>query len=111
MSTLRWIEKWFLSHCDRDWEQENKLTITSLGNPGWLIEIDLNETSLEGLEFDMETIDTGESWPSKKQNWWYITIKDNKFNGSGDASKLEFLLNKFKTVADTKDLSLILKQE
>ena len=96
------------SHCDRDWEQENQVIIQSLGNPGWDIEIDLAETNLEGLEFEMKPIDVGDHWPSIDQDWWVIKIKENKFSAAGDTKKLFFLLEKFRVLAETGDVNTIL---
>ena len=100
MSVLKWFEQWFFSHCDRDWEQENLVVINSLGNPGWSIEIDLLETALEGVEIPYTRHDKNEPYPSLQHDWWAFKITNNKFEGSGDVGKLEFLLEKFRSLVE-----------
>jgi len=45
------LQAWFLAHCNDDWEHNNGVTITTLDNPGWWIEIDLTHTELETRSF------------------------------------------------------------
>lgn len=94
LNLLQWLETWFSSHCDVDWEQENGIKIETLGNPGWNIEIDLLETVLESYEFDMDTVEVSEN------DWYFYKIENGKFIASGDPSKLEFLLNKFRELVE-----------
>ena len=35
MDTIKRLEKWFFSHCDIDWEHDNRIEIYNLDNPGW----------------------------------------------------------------------------
>jgi Immunity protein 53 len=45
------LQVWFRAHCDGDWEHSNGLSITTLDNPGWSIEIQLSGTELESRSF------------------------------------------------------------
>jgi len=38
---VKWLEKWFKSQCDGDWEHECGINITTSDNPGWIVEIDV----------------------------------------------------------------------
>ena len=49
---ISWIQSWRDKYCDRDWETENGFDIKTASNPGWVVEIDLAETSLEGTSYD-----------------------------------------------------------
>lgn len=92
MNTLEWIQDWYQQQCDGDWEHENGIVIETVSNPGWHVTIDLNYTEMENLEIDAPTIEKSE------HDWYFITIKDKKFSGGGDLSKLDLLLQKFKEI-------------
>ncbi len=94
METLKWIEKWYLSHCDGDWEHQYGFEITTIDNPGWMIKVDLRETELENLAIE-HTL-TGKS----ENDWYAFSIKDHLFNATGDPSKLQFLLELFRKVVE-----------
>lgn len=51
MSWVGELQAWFLAHCDGDWEHNNGVSITTLDNPGWSIEIDLIHPELEARSF------------------------------------------------------------
>ena len=42
------LEKWYRQQCNGDWEHSWGIKIDTLDNPGWTIEINLNETIAEG---------------------------------------------------------------
>ena len=85
-----WLQNWYQSQCDGEWEHEFGIKIETLDNPGWIITIDLKYTELENLVFDEEIIEKND------EDWFFYTIKDNKYTGSGDPSKLQILVLKFK---------------
>jgi hypothetical protein len=93
-NVLVWLQKWYLSECDGDWEHENTINIESLANPGWLIKIHLNNTLIEKVEIETIKIDNGEG------DWFFYEIKDAVFRAAGDPGKLEFLLLKFKEIVE-----------
>ena len=39
--TLTWLQAWYASQCDGDWEHGFGISIDTLDNPGWSIRIDL----------------------------------------------------------------------
>lgn len=41
------LEKWYRQRCNGDWEHAWGIKIETLDNPGWRIEINLNETRAE----------------------------------------------------------------
>jgi hypothetical protein len=94
---INWISYWFASQCDGDWEHENMLKIETVSNPGWYITIDLNYTGLEGLDLDVGTIEISED------DWYFYRIKNAKYQASGDLTKLEFLLNKFRELVESRE--------
>jgi len=46
------IQRWFADQCDGEWEHSHGITIGTVDNPGWSIEIDLDETSLSDRELN-----------------------------------------------------------
>ncbi len=50
------IVDWYTSHCDGDWEHEQRIRISTLDNPGWRIWANLSETELEGRVMDRRSL-------------------------------------------------------
>lgn len=96
MKELEWIENWYSSHCNGDWEHQHGIKISTLDNPGWSLEIDLGETPLEDLEFDWGLNEKSEN------DWLAISAKNNKFRAAGDPKKLGIMLSKFREIAENK---------
>ena len=96
INSLKWLESWYASQCDGEWEHEYGIKISTVDNPGWFIEIDLSFTTMENLESEMDTVEEGET------DWYFYSIKAKKFVASGDPSKLSFLIEKFKSIAEEK---------
>jgi hypothetical protein len=46
MDALTWLQGWYLSQCDGDWEHGHGVDIGTLDNPGWRVEIRVAETEL-----------------------------------------------------------------
>jgi hypothetical protein len=51
-SSLTWLQSWYMSHCDGDWEHGYGISIETLDNPGWTLRFDLAGTPLEGRDFE-----------------------------------------------------------
>ncbi len=85
---IKRIQEWYKSNCDGDWEHSFGLSITTLDNPGWRVEIDLEETGLEDSVFE-KNIDNGDD------DWIMIKTEKNKFIGNGDPNKLNDILKIF----------------
>jgi hypothetical protein len=45
---LKQLQNWFSSQCDGDWEHNFGFTIETIDNPGWSLEVDLNNTEFDG---------------------------------------------------------------
>ncbi|MBI6871796.1 immunity 53 family protein [Clostridium aciditolerans] len=90
MNIIKWIQDWYIENCDEDWEHCYGVTISTLDNPGWLVDIDLVDTDLEFKKFDELNIYINES------NWIQCVVDNGVFKGRGDARKLEEILTVFK---------------
>jgi hypothetical protein len=88
---LEFLQNWYTSNCDGDWEHNYGIKIETIDNPGWNITIDLDETEFQHLVFD-EKVEQDDA------NWYYISIKEGKLNAVGDPNKLIFLIEKVKTI-------------
>lgn len=94
-SVLQWIQTWYQSECNGDWEHRFGVHITTLDNPGWSVDIDITETELDGLEVDYQLEEKSED------DWHGISVKKNKYTASGDPSKLELLLENFQALVES----------
>jgi hypothetical protein len=94
MEILKWIEEWYLSMCDGDWEHTYKVKIETIDNPGWMVEINLRETSLEHLAKDHSLVEKSET------DWYGYSIKKSIYKAAGDPSKLQFLLELFRQIVE-----------
>lgn len=86
LSTLKWIQEWYLQNCDGDWEHCNGINISTLDNPGWMVDIDLSDTNLEEREFQVVDIERNDC------DWVYCNVSDNIFHGNGGPNNLEEIL-------------------
>jgi len=86
---VQWIENWFLSQCNGDWEHSEGIRIETLDNPGWHIRINLEGTNLQEIEYNSGLIEKNEN------DWYCITVKDGIYEANGDPNKLNYLLNNF----------------
>lgn len=53
--SFEWLQRFFLSNCDGEWEHERGCKIESMSDPGWIFQFDLTGTphdrkALEELE-------------------------------------------------------------
>lgn len=90
MNLIKWLEKWYKSQCDGDWEHLFGVKIETLDNPGWCITIDLSDTELESKKYERYEVLNNDG------DWIYCHVKDGCFEGAGDPSKLEEIIRKFK---------------
>ena len=92
---LTWLSLWYESNCDGEWEHDYGIRIDTLDNPGWSLTIDLE--NIKSVINDIE-------WKYFEKNdhdWFGYKIEDGKFEASGDPSKLELLLYKFKEIVES----------
>jgi len=88
-SVLKWLQEFYLSHCDGEWEHQSGCTIQTLDNPGWMFDFDL-EGPLENKAFEPVKIRRTEN------DWVDCRVEGNKFRGAGGPNNLTELLNIFR---------------
>ena len=89
MGLIEQIQVWYIAQCDGDWEHQYGISIETLDNPGWRVIVDLSGTSLENISYQTYQEDKGE------EGWIFCEVSGNKFVGSGDAGKLQTILEIF----------------
>ncbi|QSF46318.1 immunity 53 family protein [Paenibacillus tianjinensis] len=90
MNLLKWLESWYLSQCDGNWEHSYGLIISTLDNPGWSVLINLFETDFENKQFESLILERTED------DWIHCSVKDGLFEGFGGPTNLEEIICIFK---------------
>lgn len=98
--TLLWLEDWYLSHCDGDWEHQEGVEIGTLDNPGWSLEISLTNTELEGLAFEPVRIERTDN------DWLSCEVKSGKFTGTCGPKNLVETIEVFRAWTASHALTL-----
>ena len=88
-TNLEKLQNWFIAQNDGDWEHTYGVKIETLDNPGWNLQIDLEETDYDHLEMEYTLCENSE------HDWYSLRIRDHLFSASGDPTKLDFLIGKF----------------
>ena len=83
------IQTWYAAQCDNDWEHSFGIKISTLDNPGWFVQFDLEGTLLEDKAF--EQVEKSET----EQSWLHCKVGEKKFVGYGDPTRLEEILSIF----------------
>ncbi|HSQ31341.1 MAG TPA: immunity 53 family protein [Gemmatimonadaceae bacterium] len=86
---LEELQRWYLSQCDGDWEHTYGVSIGTLDNPGWHVEIDLAETGLENRIFPAAADLASE------QDWIDCKVVEAQFRGAGGPAMLGRILRMF----------------
>ncbi|MFG1811576.1 immunity 53 family protein [Streptomyces sp. NPDC049040] len=92
-SLLDWLQEWYAHQCDGDWEHEWGVRIATLDNPGWSVEIDLEETDLEGREYTR--LDVRRS----SRDWVLAWTAEQTFHAACGPGNLAEVLAVFRTWA------------
>lgn len=87
---LLWLQNWYESQCDGDWEHQYGVKIGTLDNPGWTVDISLEGTEMEDRAFIDMRRDISEN------DWIICRVRDRVFQASGGPRNLEDILRVFK---------------
>ncbi len=91
---LQRLEVWFENECNEDWEHSFGIKIETLDNPGWLVTIDLTETSWHTLVLDKEFVERNE------RDWLQTEVVNKQFIGCGGVGNLNEILEYFFEIVD-----------
>ena len=95
MDALTRLQRWYHSQCDGDWEHSWGVTISTLDNPGWSIDIDLHETTLDGKLFQERGYGVGKDVQTNGNEWLVCKVEQNVFKGHGGPFKLQEMIEVF----------------
>jgi hypothetical protein len=82
------IQEWYLAECNGDWEHTYGVHIETIDNPGWLLKIDLSETSLEDRPFSTAVRE-------HESEWFHCQRTETQFVAAGGPLMLTELLSIF----------------
>jgi hypothetical protein len=71
--SLTWLQAWYATQCDGDWEHDYGVSIETLDNPGWFLRLDLQGTAMDGLTF------AGQEIHRSKNDWFIARVVDDRF--------------------------------
>lgn len=92
-----WLQDWYCYYCDGDWEHEYGVRIHTTEEGGWSLQIDLETTELEGLNF--EKVDLA---GLRKSDWIFCEVVNNKFIAKCGPFNLCKLLISFREWAESR---------
>lgn len=85
-----WLQNWYYSQCDGDWEHLFGVFIKTVDHLGWSVVINLSETDWEDIHFDSIKYDNSET------DWYDCKIRDSNFEATCSATNLTFILQIFR---------------
>ncbi|TXI10956.1 MAG: hypothetical protein E6Q63_02870 [Novosphingobium sp.] len=97
-SNLDWLAEWYLGECNNDWEHSYGIKIDTLDNPGWKLEIDLRETSLEGRAFETKHGEPASDLDEWRQlgSWWVAEADGVRFKAACGPTDLSSVIGIFR---------------
>jgi hypothetical protein len=88
MNHLTWLQDWYSSMCNGDWEHQNGIEISTIDNPGWHLRI-----SLKGLR----PLKSGLTRTRERESdWLQCAVKEDFFEASGGPTNLNDMLGVFR---------------
>ena len=94
-SNFEWLQRFYLSLCNGDWEHSYGCTIENVDNPGWSFNFELRDTVYEDLEGPGVSLaaDQTEDGP----DWLFLKKVGPTIQGSCGPLKLDELIGEFRT--------------
>ena len=99
MNPLTGLEAWYAAQCDGDWEHKYGIRIETLDNPGWLLEVDLTDTSAEQIRTNRIEQHVSET------DWYSYQINENGFVGACGSCNLDALISAFLALVGDESVS------
>lgn len=104
INNLSWLQWYFASCSDGYWEGTFGVSINTLENPGWTIDIDLEGTKLEDVEFAGYIVERSDD------NWAFCTVRDGKYKANGGVFNLDEMIYVFRDWVE-KNTGLLVDEE
>lgn len=97
-SPLRRLQLWRLSQCNGDWEHTYGIRINTLDNPGWEVAVDVKDTDLYGVPFNVVDVQREED-----DDWLYCKVEKGTFVAACGPLNLEEAIDAFLSWAGEND--------
>lgn len=97
-NNLLWLMNWYYEQCDGDWEHQFGVKIETLDNPGWSIQISIQETNLQDIIFHNTSIERTEN------DWFFCAVKNGFFEGNCGPFNLPEVLQIFRNWVEKNSL-------
>ena len=94
------LSAWYAGECNGDWEHRCGVSIESTDNPGWWVKIDLAGTRLASRPFARTAEGVGAGDHPEGKRWLVCEVVDRVWNGSGDETRLEEIIERFLAFAE-----------
>ena len=98
ISGIDWLEKWYHSHCDGDWEHDFRVRLGSLDNPGWRLKVNLEYTAHDGLTVPGNLVERSE------HDWIRYKVERSVFYGEGGPGNLRDLIEVFAALMEGRPI-------
>ena len=92
---LAFITEWYQRHCDGDWEHDFGVSVDTIDNPGWSVNVDLVGTELENM-----VVDWIKDGAEDDEVWLFWRSTGVKFEAACGAGDLDRALKAFRHFAE-----------
>lgn len=89
-SVWTWLQAWYGSQCNGEWEHEYGVEVETIDNPGWSLRIDLKGTSLADKPYERQAIHRSE------HEWVVASVEDGQFRAACGPLNLGEALHMFR---------------
>jgi hypothetical protein len=93
---FKWLQDWYQSHCNGDWEHGSGIHLGTIDNPGWSLTVNIEDTELENKVFHQIEINRSE------KDWIFCRIRDAQFEARCGLYNLSEILKVFRNWAQSK---------
>jgi hypothetical protein len=93
-SNLAWLQDFYASLCNGDWEHGYGFSICNIDNPGWSFKFELADTFLEDQPYDLHENHRSET------DWVICKLDGDQWVGWGGALNLDDLIGQFRQWAE-----------
>jgi len=87
MDAIKYLQEWFCSQCNGDWEHNYGISISTIDNPGWSLKINLTDTDLYDRKFQEVSF-----FVQEKAQWYQCKVKAGFFEAACDPRSLSTVI-------------------
>ena len=81
------LSKWYSSHCDGDWEHDERISVRTIDNPGWRLTVNLQGTYERIPEFARIEVE------HSTRDWYICWLEESRFEAAGGPENLPDMLH------------------